>query len=73
MSIFLLFGIFAEINIGGIQYNEGKTVLIKVYESSISELSVPASVQIINAGSVESSAFYECRNNIRSVTFEPNS
>ena len=68
----LLFIIFEDINIGGVQYDENKRILKKIVESSISSLTIPSSVEEIYAGSVEQSAFYECRNNIKDVDFEPN-
>ena len=59
----------------GINYNdESMTILEKVTKNNLGdEFIVPASVTNILAGSVSDSAFYECRNGMKTIQFESGS
>ena len=58
---------------GGHTYNDESMSTLILVEKSTSKIVVSQSVVTIESDSITSSAFYPCRNNIKSVSFESNS
>ena len=58
----------------GVDYDSNlKKTLIKVTKSDLPYFEVPASVELIKAGSFLTSAFYECRSTMDTIIFAPGS